>query len=105
MTEKQRTKKSIDSSSNDPADTPRTFESSLAELEKTIEQLEDGDLTLDTSLELFEKGITLIRTCDTHLKKAQGKITELLKGENGEFVEKILGNSLESFVLKEDTDA
>jgi exodeoxyribonuclease VII small subunit len=106
MAEKQRTKKNTDSSSsNNPTGTSPTFESSLAELEKTIEQLEDGDLTLDTSLELFEKGITLIRTCDTHLKKAQGKITELLKGENGEFVEKILGSSLESFVSKEDPDA
>ena len=102
MNEKQRTKKGPDSSSDG---TSLTFEASLDELEKTIEQLEDGDLTLDSSLELFEKGITLIRTCDTHLKKAQGKITELLKGENGEFVEKILGNSLESFIAKEETDA
>jgi exodeoxyribonuclease VII small subunit len=102
MTDKQRIKKTATATTEG---TPLTFESSLAELEKTIEQLEDGDLTLDTSLELFEKGVTLIRTCDTHLKKARGKITELLKGENGEFVEKILGNSLESFVSKEDTDA
>ena len=101
MNEKQRTKKNTDASPG----AVLTFESSLDELEKTIEQLEDGDATLDTSLELFEKGITLIRICDTHLKKAQGKITELLKGENGEFVEKILGNSLESFVSKEDPDA
>jgi exodeoxyribonuclease VII small subunit len=105
MTEKQHKKKNSDYTTVNDESTPITFESSLAELEKTIEQLEDGDLTLDTSLELFEKGITLIRTCDTHLKKAQGKITELLKGENGEYVEKILGSSLESFVSKEDRDA
>jgi exodeoxyribonuclease VII small subunit len=98
MTEKQRTKKNSEGA-------PLTFESSLNELEKTIEQLEDGDLTLDTSLELFEKGITLIRTCDAHLNKARGRITELLKGENGELVEKILGNSLESFNSKEVPDA
>ena len=102
MTEKQRKKINSDFATESP---PLTFESSLAELEKTIEQLEEDELTLDTSLELFEKGITLIRTCNTHLKKAQGKITELLKGENGEFVEKILGPSLESFVSKENIDA
>lgn len=105
MPEKQRTKKSTDSSTNNPVDASPTFESSLDELEKTIEQLENGDLTLDSSLALFEKGITLIRACDTNLKKAQGKITELLKGENGGFVEKILGHSLDSFLSKEDTDA
>lgn len=102
MTEKQRTKKSANSAD---VGSSLTFESSLAELEKTIEELEEVDLTLDTSLELFEKGVGLIRNCDTHLKKARGKITELLRGENGDFVEKILGNSLESFVSKEDTDA
>lgn len=102
MTDKLRTKKNANAAGEG---SPLTFESSLSELEKTIEQLETSDLTLDTSLELFEKGVSLIRTCDTHLKKARGKITELLKGENGGFVEKILGNSLESFVSKEDTDA
>jgi exodeoxyribonuclease VII small subunit len=80
---------------------PLTFENALAELEATIEALEKPDLTLDTSLELFEKGVSLIRTCDAHLKKAQGKVSALLKGENGEFVEKILGHSLESFISRE----
>jgi exodeoxyribonuclease VII small subunit len=103
MTEKQRIKKSPDGSTD--AGTSLTFEASLAALEKTIDQLEKDDVTLDASLDLFEKGITLIRTCDTHLKKAQGRITELLKGENGEFVEKILGSSLESFIAKEEPDA
>jgi exodeoxyribonuclease VII small subunit len=105
MADKQRLKKTtageepiIDNSVNP------TFESSLSELEKTIELLEKPDVSLDVSLALFEKGVTLIRTCDTHLKKAQGKISELLQGENREFVEKILSSSLESFIAKEDSD-
>jgi len=81
-----------------------SFEQSLALLEKTIDQLEQEDLTLDSSLKLFEEGVTLIRTCDTHLKKAQGTIHELLAGENGAYVEKLLGSSLDAFMAKEGTN-
>lgn len=97
MPEKQRSKKSPDNQ--------LSFEDALAKLEKTIEQLESDDLTLDKSLQLFEEGIGLLRTCDTHLKKAKGKVTELLKGDNGEYVEKVLGETLESFITKDATDA
>ena len=96
MPEKQRSKKT----GNDSL----TFEEALERLEKTIEQLESADLTLDESLRFFEQGIGLIRACDTHLKKAKGKVTELLKGENGEYIEKVLGTTLESFVAHEETD-
>jgi exodeoxyribonuclease VII small subunit len=93
MPEKQRTKKT--------GGDALTFEEALAQLEKTVEQLEHEDLTLDDSLKLFERGIVLIRTCDEHLKKAKGKVTELLKNDNGEYVEKVLGSTLESFITKE----
>jgi exodeoxyribonuclease VII small subunit len=99
MTSEKRTKKP-----SAPDDAPR-FEEALAELEKIIEQLEGTDLTLDTSLALFERGITLIRTCDSHLKSAQGKVAELCKDENGEFVEKVLGMSLEAFVARNGSNA
>ena len=39
----------------------RTFEASLEALERIVHQLEDGDLPLDKSLELFEQGIRLSR--------------------------------------------
>lgn len=103
MTDKQRVKKNTETSDS-PAGAELSFEASLAQLEKTIDRLESDDLTLDSSLQLFEKGITLIRTCDSHLKKAQGKISELLKGEDGELVEKILGSSLEAFMTKDTAD-
>ena len=83
-----------------PGTTP-TFEASLAELEELVHDLERDDLTLDSALESFERGIKLLRLCDTHLNHARGKITELLKGEDGEFVEKLLGTSLESFLNEE----
>ncbi|MBN1128454.1 MAG: exodeoxyribonuclease VII small subunit [Chitinispirillaceae bacterium] len=78
-----------------------SFENALSDLEATIEKLEDPELTLDTSLDLFEKGVSLIRICDDHLKKAQGRVTELIKGENGELVEKLLGTSLDAFTARD----
>jgi exodeoxyribonuclease VII small subunit len=81
-----------------------SFEEALAELERIIDQLERDDLTLTEALAHFERGVTLMRVCDTHLKNAEGKLTELTKGENGAFVEKILGATSESFAT-EDPDA
>jgi exodeoxyribonuclease VII small subunit len=96
MPEKQRSKKS-----NGGA---LSFEEALAKFEKIIEQLEKEDVPLDDALRLFEQGIGLIRTCDAHLKKAKGKVTELLKGEKGDYVEKVLGATLESFITKEENN-
>ena len=39
------------------------FEEALKELEETVKKLESGETTLDESMELFEKGISLTRTC------------------------------------------
>ncbi|MBD3346137.1 MAG: exodeoxyribonuclease VII small subunit [Chitinivibrionales bacterium] len=75
-----------------------TFEKALKNLEGIIEKLESDDLTLDKALEYFEKGISLMRTCESHLKSAEGKLKELLKGEDGEFVEKTLGITADSLI-------
>lgn len=75
-----------------------SFEHSLAELERMVEELERDDLTLENALHFFETGIHLVRRCDSQLKSAQGKVKELFKGENGEFIEKVLGLTLESFL-------
>jgi exodeoxyribonuclease VII small subunit len=73
-----------------------SFEEALKELEMVIERLEREDLTLSDSLEYFQKGVGLMRVCDTHLKSAEGTLKEILKGENGAFVEKILGHSADA---------
>lgn len=50
----------------DPADDPVTrFEGSLAELEAIVAKMERGDLPLDESLRLFERGMGLTRVCRT----------------------------------------
>lgn len=65
----------------------KTFEQSLAELEDIVGKLEGGDLPLEQSLELFEKGIKLSRECRERLTKAERRI-EILMKEGGGFVAK-----------------
>lgn len=61
----------------------KTFEASLAELEEIVTKLEDGDLPLDASLELFEKGIKLSRECRERLTTAERRIEILMKDAGG----------------------
>jgi exodeoxyribonuclease VII small subunit len=68
-----------------------SFEEALKEMEGIIGLLERDDLTLSDALAHFERGVTLMRVCDSHLKSAEGKLKELTKGENGEFIERLLG--------------
>jgi exodeoxyribonuclease VII small subunit len=62
---------------------PRTFESSLEALEQIVHQLEDGDLPLEKSLELFEQGIRLSRECQERLTQAERRIEVLLRDNQG----------------------
>lgn len=50
------------------------FEQSINELDAIVTQLEKGELSLEDSLQQFEKGITLARTCQDMLKAAEQKI-------------------------------
>ena len=61
----------------------KSFETSLLELEQIVGMLENGDLPLEESLELFEKGIKLSRECRTRLTNAERRIEILLKDSNG----------------------
>ena len=60
-----------------------SFEESLTELEGIADKLEKGQLSLDEGLMLFEKGIKLVRECNTKLKSAQQKVEKLIL-ENGD---------------------
>lgn len=59
------------------------FEESLAELEQLVERMEQGNLPLEDSLKLFERGVQLTRSCQKALKDAEQKVHILLE-ENGE---------------------
>ena len=60
----------------------KDFESALAELETIVKTLEDGQLTLEQSLENFERGVELSRYCHTRLEEAERRV-EILT-ERGE---------------------
>ena len=62
----------------------KTFEASLTELEEIVTKLEDGDLPLEASLELFEKGIKLSRACRERLTNAERRIEILVKDADGD---------------------
>ena len=62
--------------------TIKDFESAIAELETIVKQLEEGDLPLDRSLALFERGVELSRYCHDQLGAAQRRIDILT--ERGE---------------------
>ena len=55
------------------------FETALGELETLVEQMEQGDLSLEESLKLFERGVTLTRDCQKALDEAQQKVQILLE--------------------------
>jgi exodeoxyribonuclease VII small subunit len=60
------------------------LEKSLADLEELVEELESGDLPLETAMKKFEEGIKLTRGCQTALKEAEQKVQILLKSAGGE---------------------
>ncbi len=63
------------------------LEKSLANLEELVEELESGDLPLETAMKKFEEGIKLTRGCQTALKEAEQKVQILLKSAGGENLE------------------
>lgn len=55
----------------------KDFESALAELDTIVRKMEEGDLTLEKSMELYERGLQLSRFCHSTLEAAERRI-ELL---------------------------
>ena len=59
------------------------FEEALEELERLVNSMEEGELSLEESMKTFEKGVKLTRECQAALRKAEQKV-QLLLNENGE---------------------
>ena len=72
--------------------TIKDFETAIAELERIVKQLEDGDLPLESSLQLYERGVQLSRYCHGRLEEAERRI-EILN-ERGQL--RPAGTDLES---------
>ncbi|WP_347487566.1 exodeoxyribonuclease VII small subunit [Desulfoscipio sp. XC116] len=63
-----------------------TFEDALARLEVLVNRLEEGNLSLEESLELFAEGIKLTKQCSKHLEQAEKQISILMEDDNGQAV-------------------
>ena len=80
---------------------PGSFEVSLEALEEIVRQLEQGDLSLERSLELFEQGIRLSRECQERLNQAERRIEILTRDQQGrlainEFSDQAVGDQGET---------
>ena len=60
------------------------FETALKRLEEIVKKLENGELSLDSALELFEEGIKLSRFCHTKLEEAERRVEILVKNSSGQ---------------------
>ena len=58
-----------------------SFEASLDQLDKVVKELEAGDLSLERSLELFERGMGLSETCRKQLEEAETRVELLIRKE------------------------
>jgi len=64
-------------------DKTKSFESSLEQLELIVRELEQGELPLERSLELFEQGVKLSRECQERLNQAERRIEILMRDNQG----------------------
>jgi len=61
-----------------------SFEEALAQLEKIVASLESGDVELEKSIELYERGNALKAHCEARLKAAEAKVEKIRLSESGE---------------------
>ena len=66
-----------------PDGKPYTFEKALERLEKIVDELEDGSLSLEHSIARFEEGVVLTRFLETELARAQKRVEELVESSGG----------------------
>ncbi len=64
-----------------------SFEAALARLEEIVRALESGNAPLDSSLAMFEEGVSLVRLCGDKLDRAEQRIKILVSSGDGEMTE------------------
>ena len=65
----------------------RTFEQSLTQLEKIVQELESGDLPLEKAIDKFEEGVKLSKICGQKLDETEKRINLLMQSSNAEHTE------------------
>ena len=68
---------------NEIAISEMTFEQAMSELERIVTQLERGDVPLEDSISLYEKGAELKKRCEAKLKEAEQKVAAITLDEEG----------------------
>ncbi|MEM6306529.1 MAG: exodeoxyribonuclease VII small subunit [Pseudomonadota bacterium] len=68
----------------DPKVEDMTFEAAMAELEKVVTQLEQGDVALDASIALYERGAALKAHCAAKLQAAEEKVAAITLNTDGQ---------------------
>lgn len=63
--------------------TDMSFEDAMRELEKVVSDLERGDVALEESIALYQRGAELKKHCETKLKAAEEKVAQITLGEDG----------------------
>ena len=63
------------------------FEKSMERLEEIVKQMEQGNVPLESALQLFEEGTGLVKNCSKLLDEAELKVVKLMKGSDGNPVE------------------
>ncbi|MEK6601141.1 MAG: exodeoxyribonuclease VII small subunit [Candidatus Binatota bacterium] len=71
----------------------KKFEEALEALEKVVEQLESGELSLEGSLAAFEEGVRLVKYCNQKLTEVERKIELLVKDKEGKLQLKPLADA------------
>lgn len=61
-----------------------SFEQAMAELEQVVGKLERGDVPLEDSIKLYERGATLKKRCEAKLKDAEEKVAQITLGSDGQ---------------------
>ena len=66
-----------------PAVESLSFEAALAELERIVSRLEQGEVDLEDSIALYERGMALKTHCDQKLKGAEARLEKIVAGPDG----------------------
>lgn len=66
----------------------KKFEEAMKRLEDIVQELEDGDLSLEGSLKSFEEGMQLVKFCSEKLEESEQKVNILIKESNGKLSER-----------------
>ncbi len=71
-------------SKSGPSVESMTFEAALTELERIVEKLEQGEVDLEDSIALYERGQALKAHCEKKLKAAEGRLEKIVHDAKGE---------------------